>query len=211
MFEPVKRTGGGKENDRVRLKKLLSQQIVLSNHPEDIQSRDRLSEVIELSENTIISLPSQSQLGLGYWLDETDLAVSAINIQTVLFWVSDGSYESLILLEEFIYKYPDLQYCLVVNKGIGTSSKWENYRLGLVNPDLNQMIANGELKAIVIDKVVISDELSIRIQKEGLTFSQILADADANKRLVYRLETWLKQSFTSIKSTGYFNVTSIST
>jgi hypothetical protein len=106
--------------------------------------------------------------------------VSATNIQIVLFWVSDGSYESLILLEEFTYKYPDLQYYLVVNRGIGTSSKWENYRLDLVNPDLNQMIANGELKAIVIDKVVISDELSIRIQKEGLTFSQILADGDAN-------------------------------
>lgn len=39
--------------------------------------------------------------------------MSATNIQIVLFGVSDGSYESLILLEEFMYKYPDLQYCMV--------------------------------------------------------------------------------------------------
>jgi hypothetical protein len=136
-------------------------------------------------------------------LDETDLTMSATNTQIVLFWVSDGSYESLSLLEDFIYKYPDLQYCLVVNKGIGTSSQWENYRLGLVNPDLNKMIAKDELKGIVIEKVVLSEELSIRIQKENLTFSEILIDPDTNKRLAYRLRTWLEQSFTRIKSTGY--------
>jgi hypothetical protein len=204
MFEPIKQAGGGKENRQARLNKLLSKQIVLSNNPDDTQSRDRLSEVVELSDNTIVALPSQSQLGLCHWLDETDLATSETNPQIVLFWVSDGSYESLSLLEDFMYKYPDLQYCLVVNKGIGTSSKWENYRLGLVNSDLNQMIAKGELKAIVIDKVVLSEDLSIRIQKEGLTFSQIVADPDSNQRLVYRLKTWLENSFTTLKTTGYF-------
>ncbi len=208
IFEPIKRAKEGQENNQARLNKLLSKQILLSNSPDDTKSRDRLSEVVELSENTIISLPSQSQLGLCYWLDETDLAMNATSTQIVLFWVSDGSYESLSLLEEFMYKYPDLQYCLVVNKGIGTSSQWENYRLGLVNPDLNQMIAKGELKGIVIDRVVLSDEISLRIQKEGLTFSQILTAPDSNKRLIYRLKTWLEQSFTTMKSTGYFNVTS---
>jgi hypothetical protein len=122
----------------------------------------------------------------------------------VLFWVSDGSYESLSLLENFMYKYPELQYCLVVNKGIGTSSEWENYRLGLVNPDLNQMIANKELKAVVIDKVVLSEELSIRLQKENLTFSEILTDPGINQRVAYRLKIWLERSFTTIKNTGYF-------
>ncbi len=204
VFEPISRVEEGQENHQARLNKLLSQQILLSNSPDDTKSRDRLSEVVELSDNTIVSLPAQSQSGLCHWLDETDLTMSATNTQIVLFWVSDGSYESLSLLEEFIYKYPDLQYCLVVNKGIGTSSQWENYRLGLVNPDLNKMIAKDELKGIVIEKVVLSDEISIRIQKENLTFSEILTDPDTNKRLAYRLKTWLEQSFTTIKSTGYF-------
>jgi hypothetical protein len=203
VFEPISRAEEGRENHQARLNKLLSQQILLSNSPDDTKSRDRLSEVVELSDNTIISLPAQSQSGLCHWLDETDLTMSATNTQIVLFWVSDGSYESLSLLEDFIYKYPDLQYCLVVNKGIGTSSQWENYRLGLVNPDLNKMIAKDELKGIVIEKVVLSEELSIRIQKENLTFSEILIDPDTNKRLAYRLRTWLEQSFTRIKSTGY--------
>jgi hypothetical protein len=204
VFEPINRAEGGQENHQARLNKLLSQQILLSNSPDDTKSRDRLSEVVELSDDTIISLPAQSQSGLCHWLDETDLAMSATNTQIILFWVSDGSYESLSLLEDFIYKYPDLQYCLVVNKGIGTSSQWENYRLGLVNPDLNEMIAKDELKGIVIEKVVLSEDLSIRIQKENLTFSEILTDPDTNKRLAYRLKTWLEQSFTRIKSTGYF-------
>ena len=204
VFETIERTEGEQLDALVRLKKLLSEQIVLSNNPDDTKSRDRLSEVIELSDNTIISLPSQSQSGLCYWLDETDLAFLATTTQTVLFWVSDGSYESLSLLENFMYKYPELQYCLVVNKGIGTSSEWENYRLGLVNPDLNEMIAKKELKAIAIDKVVLSDELSIRLQRENLTFSQILTDPDINQRVAYRLKTWLDRSFTMIKSTGYF-------
>jgi hypothetical protein len=204
VFEPINRAEGGQENHQARLNKLLSQQILLSNSPDDTKSRDRLSEVVELSDDTIISLPAQSQSGLCHWLDETDLAMSATNTQIILFWVSDGSYESLSLLEDFIYKYPDLQYCLVVNKGIGTSSQWENYRLGLVNPDLNKMIAKDELKGIVIEKVVLSEELSIRIQKENLTFSEILTDPDTNQRLAYRLKTWLEQSFTRIKSTGYF-------
>ena len=207
VFEPIERDNkdkGGQENSKARLDKLLSEQILLSDRPDDTKSRDKLSEIVELSNNTIISLPSQSQLGLCYWLNEIDLAVSAANTQIVLFWVSDGSYESLVLLEDFMYKYPDLQYCLVINKGIGTSSQWEDYRLGAVNPDLNQMIAKGELKGIVIDKVVLSDEISIRLQKESLTFSEILTAPDTNKRLVYRLRTWLEQSFTTIKSTGYF-------
>ena len=203
LFEPIERAGG-KEDRQVLLKKLLSKQIVLSNNPDDTKNRDRLSEVVELSDNTIISLPSQSQLGLCHWLDETDLARLATTTRIVLFWVSDGSYESLNLLENFMYKYPELQYCLVVNKGIGTSSQWENYRLGLVNPDLNQMIAKKELKAVVIDKVVLSEELSIRLQKENLTFSEILTDPDINQRVAYRLKTWLERSFTTIKSTGYF-------
>jgi hypothetical protein len=204
VFEPINRAEGGQENHQARLNELLSQQILLSNSPDDTKSRDRLSEVVELSDDTIISLPAQSQSGLCHWLDETDLATITNTTQIVLFWVSDGSYESLSLLEDFIYKYPDLQYCLVVNKGIGTSSQWENYRLGLVNPDLNEMIAKDELKGIVIEKVVLSEELSIRIQKENLTFSEILTDPDTNKRLAYRLKTWLEQSFTRIKSTGYF-------
>jgi hypothetical protein len=204
VFEPINRAEGGQENHQARLNKLLSQQILLSNSPDDTKSRDRLSEVVELSDNTIVSLPAQSQPGLCHWLDETDLTMSTSDTQILLFWVSDGSYESLSLLEEFIYKYPDLKYCLVVNKGIGTSSQWENYRLGLVNPDLNEMIAKGELKGIVIEKVVLSEELSIRIQKENLTFSEILTDPDTNKRLAYRLKTWLEQSFTRIKGTGYF-------
>jgi hypothetical protein len=186
------------------LEKLLSQQVLLNDNPDDTEGRDRLFEIVELSDNTVISLPSQSQKGLCYWLNETDRVTSEIKSQIVLFWVSDGSYESLSLLENFMYKYPDLQYCLVVNKGIGTSSQWENYRLGKVNPDLNQMIAKKELKAIVIDKVVLSEELSIRLQKENLTFSEILADPDTNKRIAYRLKTWLEQSFKKIETTGYF-------
>ncbi len=204
VFEPIEQAEEFKGSDRSQLNKLLSHQILLSNNPDDTKSRDKLSEVVELSDNTIISLPSQSQLGLCHWLDETDLAMSTANTQIVMFWVSDGSYESLSLLENFMYKYPDLQYCLVVNKGIGSSSQWENYRLGLVNPELNQMIASKELKGIVIDKVVLSEELSIRIQKENLTFGEILTDPDTNKRLVYRLKTWLERSFATIKSTGYF-------
>lgn len=204
VFETIEGSEGGQLDALVRLKKLISEQIVISNNPDDTKSRDRLSEVVELSDDTIISLPSQSQSGLCYWLDETDLALMATTTQVVLFWVSDGSYESLSLLENFMYKYPELQYCLVVNKGIGTSSEWENYRLGLVNPDLNEMIAKKELKAIVIDKVVLSEELSIRLQKKNLTFSQILTDSDINQRVAYRLKTWLDRSFTTIKSTGYF-------
>jgi hypothetical protein len=204
VFETIKRTEGVRLGALVRLKKLLSEQIVLSNNPDDTKSRDRLSEVVELSDDTIISLPSQSQSGLCYWLDETDLVRLATTTQIVLFWVSDGSYESLSLLENFMYKYPEIQYCLVVNKGIGTSSEWENYRLGLVNPDLNEMIAKKELKAMVIDKVVLSEELSIRLQKDNLTFSQILTAPDINQRVAYRLKTWLERSFATIKSTGYF-------
>ena len=203
LFEPIERAESG-EDRQVLLKKLLSEQIVLSNNPDDTKNRDKLSEVVELSDNTIISLPSQSQLGLCHWLDETDLARLATTTRIVLFWVSDGSYESLSLLENFMYKYPELQYCLVVNKGIGTSSQWENYRLGLVNPDLNQMIVKKELKAVVIDKVVLSEELSIRLQRENLTFTEILTNPDINQRVAYRLKTWLERSFTTIKSTGYF-------
>ncbi len=204
VFEPIEQVEELEGSDRGQLHKLLSQQISLSNNPDDTKSRDRLSEVVELSDNTIISLPAQSQLGLCYWLDETDLASDKASSQIVMFWVSDGSYESLSLLENFMYKYPDLQYCLVVNKGIGSSSQWDNYRLGLVNPELNKMIANKEMQGIVIDKVVLSEELSIRIQKENLTFGEILTDPDTNKRLVYRLKTWLERSFDTIKSTGYF-------
>jgi hypothetical protein len=204
IFEPIEQAKGGREDAENRLEELLSEQILLSNSPDDTKSRDRLWEVIELSDNTIVSLPSQSQLGLYHWLDETDLALMATTTQIVMFWVSDGSHESSILLEDFMYKYPELQYCLVVNKGIGTSSQWENYRLGLVNPDLNQMIAKGELKGIAIERVALSDEVSIRLQKENLTFSEILTDPDTNKRLAYRLKTWLEQSFKMIKSTGYF-------
>lgn len=188
---------------KTALEKLLSQQVLLNDNPDNTEGRDRLFEIVELSDNTVISLPSQSQKGLCYWLNETDRVTSEIEFQIVLFWVSDGSYESLSLLENFMYKYPDLQYCLVVNKGIGTSSQWENYRLGAVNPDLNQMIAKKELKAIVIDKVVLSEELSIRLQKENLTFSEILADPDTNKRIAYRLKTWLERSFKTIETTGY--------
>lgn len=66
------------------------------------------------------------------------------------------------------------------------------------------MIVKKELKAVVIDKVVLSEELSIRLQRENLTFTEILTNPDINQRVAYRLKTWLERSFTTIKSTGYF-------
>jgi hypothetical protein len=60
VFEPINRAKGDREDSQARLNELLSQQILLSNSPDDTKSRDKLSEVVELSDNTIISLPSQS-------------------------------------------------------------------------------------------------------------------------------------------------------
>jgi hypothetical protein len=204
----VSDSGRGKGTKiKSRLEELLSSQLTLSDSYEEVVDRDNLVEIIDLSDQVVISMPSQSQKGFCYWLDETDLIASSVNPQIVLFWVSDGSIESLKLLETFIPKYPDLKYCLVLNQGIGEKSKWERYELDNVSPTLSKLKDEGSLRVIDMEKLLIDPNVVMRIQNEGLTFGEIVRDAgtEFNRNFLNRLRTWLNNGYTTIKNTGYFH------
>jgi hypothetical protein len=195
---------------QTRLEELLQDQLTLSDSYEEVVNRDRLVEIVDLSDHLVVSMPSQSQKGFCYWLDETDLVASAVNPQIVLFWVSDGSIESLKLLETFMPKYPDLKYCLVLNHGIGVQSKWDDYQLEDVSEILNQRVSEKSLQVITMDKLLLSPELVMTIQEQGLTFGDILQDGGGtyNRNFLTRLKMFLEKGFKSITNTGYINVAS---
>jgi hypothetical protein len=196
------------QEDIPRIEQLLQNQISLTNDREGLMG-DKLMELLAISSETVITMPSQSQKGLCEWLDrggiehqDNDDSIS------VFWWVSDGSFESLQLFDRFLCQYPPsklIQYCLVINKG-SRDIDWQRYKLASIYPDIFQLITTGEIKAIEIDKIGFEPSVLRQIQEQGLNFADILNNnPKTNKYFLSRFDKWLQECYDQISNTGYIS------
>jgi hypothetical protein len=191
-----------------RIEELLQEQISLTNDREGLMG-DKLMEILAISSETVVAMPSQSQKGLCEWLDRGDIENQDDEDQDnsmVCWWVSDGSFESLQLFDQFICQYPPsklIQYCLVINKG-SRDINWQRYKLVNIYPDIFQLITTGEIKAIEIEKIGFELSVLRQVQEQGLSFSDILnGTPKTNKFFLSRFDGWLKLCYAQIRTTGY--------
>jgi CobQ/CobB/MinD/ParA nucleotide binding domain len=184
-----------------RLEELLEDQISLNNDRSG-EMGDNLREIMDISQETVVSMPSQSLLGLMDWMDRYRIDDNSSLSDLIFWWVSDGSVESLGLLEKFVYKYPSLKICLVLNKG-SRDIDWTKYQLEKVSADVHNFIKAGDIKKIEIDLIGIAPKVLDRIQLEGLSFEDIVNSQSENKYFVNRFSSWLEKSYKEILSTGY--------
>jgi hypothetical protein len=198
--------GKGKNTESIPgLKDILSEQINLSSYPSKAYLGDKLLDILDLGFDTVISTPSQSQAGLDAWIVRNMLSNNLENpADFILWWLSDGSYESLGLQKMCLDKYPHLRHCLVVNRGIGNPEDWHRFKVATIHPELAQDLHDSKLKAILINHQELSPALAAKRQKESLTWTDILNDPKGDKRFNRRLNGWLSECFNAIESTGYF-------
>jgi hypothetical protein len=194
--------------DISRIEQLLQHQISLTNDREGLMG-DKLLEILDISDETVVAMPSQSQQGLCEWLDrylKQDDDEQEQDKCIVFWWVSDGSFESLQLFDRFIYQYPPselIQYCLVINKG-SRDIDWARYKLTDIYPDMFQLVVTGEIKAIEIDKIGFEPKILLQIQQQGLSFTEIRNNNPKNnKYFINRFNEWLELCYDQILTTGY--------
>jgi hypothetical protein len=194
--------------DVSRIEQLLQDQISLTNDREGLMG-DKLLEILDISDETVVAMPSQSQQGLCEWLDrylKQDDDEQAQDKCIVFWWVSDGSFESLQLFDRFIYQYPPselIQYCLVINKG-SRDIDWARYKLTDIYPDIFQLVAAGEIKAIEIEKIGFEPMILRQVQEQGLSFTDILNNNPKNNRyFLSRFNKWLQECYAQIRLTEY--------
>jgi hypothetical protein len=182
---------------------LLKEQIFLGGG-ESAKMGDKLLEIMNLSTQSVTCFPSQSQKGLNKWLDDNGIGKGETNSAIIFWWVSDGSFESLDLFQNFIERYPKLQCCLVLNRGVNVQI-WNKYSLHQINPTVSKKIADKALKAFFIDSIDIDRTIMIDIQDKGVSFQDIIENKGDkyNKYFVNRFKIWLEKSFDAIKKTGY--------
>jgi CobQ/CobB/MinD/ParA nucleotide binding domain len=185
------------------ISELLKEQIFLGGG-ESAEMGDKLLEIMNSSPQSVTCFPSQSQKGLNKWLDDNGIGKSKTDSNMIFWWVSDGSFESLELFQNFIKKYPHLKCCLVLNRGVNVRI-WNKYSLHQMNPTLSEKIADKTLKAIFIDAIDIERTIMIDIQNKGVSFQDIIENKGDryNKYFVNRFKIWLEKSFKAIKKTGY--------
>jgi hypothetical protein len=183
--------------------KLLEEQIFLGGE-ESAEMGDKLLEIMNRSPQSVTCFPSQSQKGLNKWLDDNGIEQSKTDSDLVFWWVSDGSFESLDLFQKFIEKYPKLECCLVLNRGVNVRI-WNKYSLHQINPTLSEKIADKSLKGFFIDSIDIDRTVMIDIQDKGVSFQDIIENNGDkyNKYFVNRFNIWLEKSFNAINKTGY--------
>jgi hypothetical protein len=191
--------------DISRIEELLQDQISLTNDREGLMG-DKLMELLAISSETVVTMPSQSNAGLCEWLERGGLDDQDQDDSVVFWWVSDGSFESLQLLDRFICQYPPSktrQYCLVVNKG-SRDIDWQRYKLVNIYPDIFQLITTGEIKAIEIDRMGFEPGVLRQLQEQGLSFADVLdGTPKTNKFFLNRLNKWLEECYAQIRTTGY--------
>jgi hypothetical protein len=199
------------EKEKTRLERLTENQISLTNDREGLMG-DKLLEILDISEEVVVAMPSQSQQGLCEWLDRyltkdnSDKDEEKEKAGIVFWWVSDGSFESLQLFDRFIHQYPPselTQYCLVINKG-SRDIDWSRYKLTDIYPDIFQLITAGEIKAIEIDKIGFEPKILLQVQQQGLSFTDIRNNNPKNnKYFINRFNEWLELCYDQILTTGY--------
>jgi hypothetical protein len=193
--------------DVSRIEQLLQEQISLTNDREGLMG-DKLLEILDISDETVVAMPSQSQEGLCEWLDRyvTKDDDDKDNAGIVFWWVSDGSFESLELLDKFICQYPPcelIQYCLVINKG-SRDIDWGRYKLVDIYLDIHNLIAKGEIKAIEIDKIGFEPSVLRQLQEQGLSFADVLNNnPKTNRYFLSRFNKWLGECYAQIRTTGH--------
>jgi hypothetical protein len=182
---------------------LLKEQIFLGGG-ESAEMGDKLLEIMNSSPQSVTCFPSQSQKGLNKWLDDNEIGKSKTDSNMIFWWVSDGSFESLELFQNFIEKYPYLKCCLVLNRGVNVRI-WNKYSLYQMNSTLSKKVADKTLQAIFIDAIDIDRTIMIDIQNKGVSFQDIIENKEEryNKYFVNRFKIWLEKSFKAIKKIGY--------
>jgi hypothetical protein len=182
----------------------LNEQIFLGDGESAARMGDRLLKIMDTSPQSITCLPSQSQKGLNNWLDRNGIGKEGSTSDLIFWWISDGSFESLDLFQSWIEAYPNLQCCLVLNRGVNVTI-WNKYSLHQVNPTLSKKILDKTLKAFFIDAIDIERAITIDIQDKGVSFQDIIENSGDkyNKYFVNRFKIWLDKSFDRIKQTGY--------
>jgi hypothetical protein len=182
----------------------LDEQIFLGDGESAARMGDRLLKIMDTSPQSITCFPSQSQKGLNKWLNRNGIGKEGSVSDLIFWWISDGSFESLDLFQSWIETYPNLQYCLVLNRGVNVAI-WNKYSLHRVNPTLSKKILDKTLQAFFIDAIDIEQSITIDIQDKGVSFQDIIKNSDDkyNKYFVNRFNIWLDKSFDRIKKTGY--------
>ncbi len=198
------KTKGKTVKENPKLAKLLEIQITFNDDKFRLQNGDRLAEIMGLGDDLAINMPAQSEKGLCIWLERNGLINNDDeDSQFIFWWVSDGSFESLALLEDFMTKYQNLDYVLVLNQGIRSNIRWDKFDLTKVNPYLGQSVKDGKLKKIMIEEIEISEEKIKEKDEKSLTFSE-LVESLPQKGLAKRIKLWMDNTFTAIQGTGLF-------
>jgi hypothetical protein len=209
IFESEAEIPESESKDISRIEQLLQDQISLTNDREGLMG-DKLMEILAISNETVVAMPSQSQRGLCEWLDRSPIEHDdKDDALSVFWWVSDGSFESLQLFDRFVCQYPPselIQYCLVINKG-SRDIDWARYKLVSIYPDIYQLITTGEIKAIEIEKIGFEPSVLRQLQEQGLSFADVLnGEPKTNKFFMNRFNGWLELCYDRIRATGYIPV-----
>jgi hypothetical protein len=157
-----------------------------------------------LKQLTLVNLPAQSFLAVKQWIEANSLLDLAQEVGVIFwfFWVTDGGYDSLNLLQKTLHTYQDsIRYVVLLNEG-----KNDDWAAFYDDDELQGLLQKNNATVITFPKLI-GSVCKNKMDADSLTFGEVLEHGNFGIIDRQRIKNYLKKSYETFKKIEIFQLT----